>query len=327
MSDYKTSYLLDPELAAFASDNNEMVAPFRSMEKPPKDGVALNALRDLSSNAFPMGNASEFDVRREEVFIPRDVGPDVRCLLYIPNDDASARPGYVHMHGGGYVFGSPEVSDLANLQYAQQLGAVICSVDYRMGPENPIPAPLDDCYAALAWIHDNAETWCLDRSRIAIGGESAGGGMAAALAIYARDKGDYSICHQHLACPMLDNRTGSDEYPGDPLTGEFVWTRASNQFGWKSHLGNAEAVAPQVPARLKDFANLPSTWIHVTGMDLFRDESIKYANALMKVGVPTELIVVPGAPHGFNAIPGTKMARRFGGEHLSALAKALGVDL
>lgn len=329
MSEYTTSHLLDPELAIFASNDNPLVNALKAMETPPEDSVALQSERERINAIFSMAMAdpSKFEVSREEVLIPGNAGPDVRCLLYVPSDKSSHKPGYLHMHGGGFLFGRPEMSDLMNFRCAHSLGAVVCSVDYRMGPEDPFPAPLEDCYAALAWLHQNAARWNLDTSRIAVGGESAGGGMAAALAIHARDKGEYAICHQHLSSPMLDNRTGTAEFPGDPLTGEFVWSRASNQFGWQCHLGEAEAVAPQVPARLEDFAGLPGAWINASGMDLFRDENIEYARALMKAGVATELSVIPGAPHGFEVIPKTRIGKRFFQEHLSALAKALKVDL
>ena len=135
------------------------------------------------------------------------------------------------------------------------------SVDYRLAPEHPIPAPLDDCYAALSWLHENATDLGVDPQRIGIGGESAGGGLAAALAIKARDAGEYPICWQALTYPMLDNRTGSEAYPGDALVGEFVWTRELNQYGWQSYLGQAAPEAPQVPARLQSFEGLPPTWM------------------------------------------------------------------
>ena len=329
MPEYTTSHLLDPELAVFASDDNPMVNALKAFETPPDNSAELQAERERVNAMFSMAMAdpSKFEVTREEVLVPSDTGPDVRCLLYAPNDNSLSKPGYLHMHGGGFLFGRPEMSDLMNFRCAQALGAVVCSVDYRMGPEDPVPAPLDDCYAALAWLHQNAQKWNLDTGRIAVGGESAGGGLAAALSIHARDKGEYQICHQHLSCPMLDNRTGSKEYPGDPLTGEFVWSRASNQYAWQCHLGQAEAVAPQVPARLEDFSGLPSAWIHASGMDLFRDENIEYASALMKAGVATELSVVPGGPHGYEVIPKTTIGKRYYREHLAALAKALKVTL
>ena len=118
-----------------------------------------------------------------------------------------------------------------NLHLASILNIVILSVDYRLAPENPIPAPLDDCYAALGWLHENAAKLGVDPERIGVGGESAGGGLAAALAIKARDEGEYGLCWQQLTYPMLDDRTGSSQHYGDPLVGEFVWTRELNQYG------------------------------------------------------------------------------------------------
>ena len=171
------------------------------------------------------------------------------CLLYRPVE-AQAGSGYLHIHGGGYVAGSVEGSDAMNTRIAAQLGVVVLTVGYRLAPEHPVPAPLDDCYAALGWLHEQADALGIDRQRIAIGGESAGGGLAAALAIHARDLGEFAICHQHLTYPMLDDRTGTEAAPGDPLVGEFVWNRRCNEFGWQCYLGKLPAQAPFVPARV-----------------------------------------------------------------------------
>ena len=270
-----------------------------------------------------MGDPERAGVERQEVIIPGE--PDVRCLVYLPRKDQAeeSRAAYLHIHGGGYVLGEPEGSDIANIAIAEKLNVVVCSVAYRLAPEHPIPAPLDDCYTALQWLHQNAPELGVDRNRIAIGGESAGGGMAAALAIQARDRGEYHVCHQHLTYPMLDHRTGTDEMPGDPLTGEFIWTRERNQFGWSAYLGEAERAAPQVPALVDDFTNLPPTWMFTAALDLFRDENIAYASSLLKAGVPTELFMLPGACHGFQMVPGTNLGRRYREVHMDALAAAL----
>ncbi|MGI9326151.1 MAG: alpha/beta hydrolase fold domain-containing protein, partial [Pseudomonadales bacterium] len=244
-----TRDLLDPELHPLVDGVPELQL---SVDMLPK-------FRAARAKEIVLGDTERAQVSREEVFVPNESGPDVRCLLYVPREQSSHRPAYLHIHGGGYVMGSPEGSDSMNLIIASKLGAVILSVGYRLAPEHPIPAPLDDCYAALAWLHENASTWQVDRQRIAVGGESAGGGLAAALAIQARDRGQYAVCHQHLTYPMLDNLTGSAAQPGDPLVGEFVWTRASNLFGWTCFLGGAAAEAPQVPARVSDYAGLPPT--------------------------------------------------------------------
>ena len=289
-----------------------------------EDNLAL--VRSVGAERVVMGDPDRAGVVREEITAP-GVDQDVRCLLYRPKGSGDGHPGYVHVHGGGYIVGSPEGSDILNIAICARLGAVVLSVDYRLAPECPIPAPLDDCYAGLAWMHANADRLGVDRQRIAIGGESAGGGLAAALAIKARDAGEYAICHQHLTFPMLDDRTGSDAQPGDPLVGEFVWTRGNNRFGWKSYLGSAPAAAPQVPARLEDHRGLPHTWMFTVALDLFRDENIAYAQKLLGAGVSVELLMYPDACHGFTLLPGTQLLKRFGADHMAALARGLGVDV
>lgn len=287
----------------------------------------LPVLRASREELLVMGDPDRAGVTREEIQAPGVNGPDVRCLLYKPAGDEAGRPGYLHIHGGGYIIGTAKRSDIQNISIAEKLGAVVVSVDYRLAPETPVPGPLEDCYAGLAWLHAHAEALNVDPARIAIGGESAGGGLAAALAILARDRGEYPICHQHLTYPMLDNLTGAPGHEGDPLVGEFVWTRAFNQYGWKSYLGDAEPVAPQVPARLEDFSDLPSTWLFTAALDLFRDENIAYAQKLLAAGVPTDFLLYPGACHGFQMVPGAKSAERFVTDHREALARGLSVVL
>ena len=281
----------------------------------------LPGYREQQSAALVMGDAEASRVERKEI---KASGPDgdVRCLLYVPENTNGS--GYIHIHGGGYIIGTAEGSDQNNIDVASQLGTVVVSVDYRLAPEAPIPGPLDDCYASLAWLHENAPELGVDRKRIAVGGESAGGGLAAALAILARDRGDYAICHQHLTYPMLDNLTGSSGNEGDPLVGEFVWTREHNQFGWKGFLGDADPVAPQVPSRLENYEGLPPTWLFTGALDLFRDENIVYAQKLLRAGVPTDFVLYAGACHAFQMIPGTKLGERFKTDYLAGLAQGLG---
>jgi acetyl esterase/lipase len=247
------------------------------------------------------------------------------CLLYSPKNNKSAAA-YLHIHGGGYVGGRKEYSDPMNTLIAAKLGVTVLAVGYRLAPEHPVPAPLDDCYSALAWLHDRAAHLGIDSRRIAIGGESAGGGLAAALAIHARDEGKYPVCHQHLTYPMLDHRTGTPEHYGDPLVGEFVWTRESNQFGWSCYLGSHPAQAPHVPAMVSDVKGLPPAWIFTVSLDLFRDENISYAQRLLAAGVDTELVVMPGACHGFQLLPNTSLGKRYVNTHLEALGRALKVS-
>ena len=309
-----TKALLDPELREMAQ------GPFL----PKLTDETITDIRGLMADQAPeLNDPSSEGVYRQEIFVSVDGQPDVRCLLYGKLNGQEDASGYLHIHGGGYLFGSPEGSDPMNLHLASILNIVILSVDYRLAPENPIPAPLDDCYAALGWLYENAAELGLDRERIGVGGESAGGGLAAALAIKARDEEEYSLCWQQLTYPMLDDRTGSSRHYGDPLVGEFVWTRELNQYGWSSYLGNAERTAPQVPGRLEEFRGLPPAWMFTVSLDLFRDENILYAQNLMRFGVACDLVVYPGACHAFQRIESAAVSKRYREEFVSSLKRGL----
>ena len=261
----------------------------------------------VESRQRPPLSAEQQAVACEQRFIPGPPGaPDVRVLVYTPpgKSTATTRPAYLHMHGGGYVLGNPEINDGSNRSIAAELDCVVVSVDYRLAPETRFPGAVEDCYAALTWLDAQAEQLRVDRSRIAIGGESAGGGHAAALAILARRRGGAAqICFQLLDSPMLDDRTGSASDP-HPYCGEFVWTAAGNRFGWRSLLGmepGTAAVPPDAaPARVADLTGLPPSFILIGALDLFLEENLEYTRRLARAGVPTELHVIPGGFHGFS---------------------------
>jgi triacylglycerol lipase len=267
---------------------------------------ALRAGTAMAPQKRPPLSAEQQTVACEQRLIPGPPGaPDVRLLVYTPpgKKSGTGRPAFLHIHGGGYVIGNPEINDGSNRSMAAELDCVVVSVDYRLAPEARFPDALEDCYAALTWLHAKAEQLGVDRSRIAIGGESAGGGHAAALAILARSRGGPArICFQLLDSPMLDDRTGSGSDP-HPYCGEFVWTAASNRFGWRSLLGmepGTAAVPPEaVPARVEDLTGLPAAFILIGALDLFLEENLEYARRLIRAGVSTELHVIPGAFHGF----------------------------
>ena len=309
-----TKELLDSELTAMAE------GPFLPQLT---DETIADIRRAMADQAPELHDPSSKSVYRKEIFVSVNGQPDVRCLLYGKLNGQEEASGYLHIHGGGYLFGSPEGSDPMNLHLVSMLNIVILSVDYRLAPENPIPAPLDDCYAALGWLHENAAELGVDPERIGVGGESAGGGLAAALAIKARDEGEYGLCWQQLTYPMLDDRTGSSQHYGDPLVGEFVWTRELNQYGWSSYLGNAERTAPQVPGRLEEFRGLPPAWMFTASLDLFRDENILYAQNLMRSGVACDLVVYPGACHAFQRIESAAISKRYREEFVSSLKRGL----
>ncbi len=205
------------------------------------------------------------------------------------------------MHGGGFLIGNRWMDDARLVPWSSALDCVVVSVEYRLAPEHPYPAPLDDCYAGLAWVHGHADELGIDRGRIGVGGLSAGAGLAAALAILARDRRQLPVAFQYLDSPMLDDRIETPSSQSDWLV---IWTRTSNRFGWDAYLGGAAGAddPPRhaVPARNPDLTGLPPAFVVVGGADGFRDEDIEYATRLNGAGVPTELHVFPGMPHGFS---------------------------
>lgn len=263
----------------------------------------------------------------EERFIPGVPGaPDVRILLYVPPGTDGLRPAYLHIHGGGYVLGRPEINDLSNRALALTLGCVVVSVAYRLAPEAIFPAARDDCYAALTWLHREAQSLGVDPARIAIGGESAGGGHAAALALHARDLGEVPICFMLLDSPMLDDRTGSTATTSSHF-GQLVWTAGLNRYGWKSMLGREpggdDIPAEAVPARCADVSGLPPACITVGALDLFLLEDLTFVGRLASAGVAVELHVIPGAYHGFGAAgPAAPQVQMVQSLRQAALARA-----
>ena len=268
---------------------------------------------------------------RDDVVIERRIvsgpqgAPDVAVLVYRPSVSQGPIPALLHIHGGGYVLGLAAGSGPGNVRTAAEVGCVVVSVDYRLAPETVAPGAVEDCYAVLGWLHAEADSLGIDRSRIAVGGESAGGGLAAALALLARDRGEYPLCFQMLIYPMIDDRTATSA-SGNPNTGEFVWTRSSNMYGWQSLLGEApggEDVSAYVaPARAQNLAGLPAAYISVGALDLFLEEDIEYARRLLHAGVPTELHVYPGAYHGFELAAEARVSQVAERQRRAALARA-----
>jgi acetyl esterase/lipase len=252
--------------------------------------------------------------------------PDVP--VYVINADAKKhRPAILHMHGGGFIVGSAAQALKGMLLEAKELDCVAVTVDYRLAPETPFPGPLEDSYAALKWLYTNAESLGVDQHKIAIQGESAGGGLAAILAIAARDRGEVPILFQALIYPMLDDRTATSIQPPSYIGTFGGWTREYNRLAWRAFLGQmpGESNEPDgaVPARLKSLRGLPPTFIGVGSLDLFVQEDIEYAKRLIEAGVPTELVVVPGGFHGFdNQVPNAPLSKQFMVTQYKALAQA-----
>lgn len=230
------------------------------------------------------------------------------------------------MHGGGFIVGSAAANIQALQQIAKTHDCVIVTVDYRLAPETPFPGSLNDSYAALLWLRRHAEELGIDPRRIALMGESAGGGLAAQLGVIARDRGEVHLLLQVLISPMLDDRTGSSRKLPSYL-GKFIWTPQMNRFAWSSLLGmpagSANVPVRAVPARVKNVSGLPPTFIGVGSIDLFAEEVTEYAKRLVLSGVPTELLVVPGAYHGFNKIaPEAPVSKDFDRRWNAALSRA-----
>lgn len=250
----------------------------------------------------------------------------IRLRIYRPKNRKKLIPVFYWMHGGGMMGGRPEQDDVQMKQIAVEAGIMVVSVDYRVAPEFPFPTPLNDCYAGLIWLTNNADEYGIDQEKIAVGGASAGGGLAASLALMVREKGGPKLIHQSLTYPMLDDRNITNS--SHQITSLGLWDRSFNIFGWESYLGtkNGREDVPElaVPAREKDLGGLPHTFIAVGALDLFRDEDIEYALRLMEAGVTTELHFYPGAVHGFDwYVPQEAMTISFLNKRIQALKLVL----
>ncbi len=301
------------------------------IEQLPGFGLGVANLDDIRAMMIAMSTANQAptpdDVAVTEHRVAGPPGsPDVRVLVSAPKLEGAGRPGVLHVHGGGYILGSAEMTLETDAAYARAFDAVTVSVDYRLAPETPHPGPVEDCYAALKWLHANAASLGVDPGRLVVTGESAGGGLAAALVLLARDRAEIPIAFQHLIFPMLDDRTVTADDPS-PFHGEFLWTRPDNRFGWASLLG-MEPGSPDVsyhaaPARAPDLSGLPPTFISCGALDLFLEEDMEYARRLIRAGVPTELHIYPGAPHGFMFVADAYVTRAYARDSMAALERAL----
>ncbi|MCP3990533.1 MAG: alpha/beta hydrolase [Actinomycetia bacterium] len=257
-----------------------------------------------------------------------DGGPAVRLKLYQPSGRDPSAPALLWIHGGGMVLGNADQDDANCATMANDLGAVVVSVDYRLAPEHPYPAPLDDCYAGLLWLAGATQDLGVDPNRIGIGGASAGGGLAAGLALRARDSGGPAICYQHLIFPMLDDR---NETPSSKvITDSRVWNREANRSGWDAYLGplsGDEVPIYAAPGRASNLSGLPRAYLPVGSLDLFLDEDLSYGQRLLQAGVPTEIRVFPGAFHGSSTfVPGSEISLRWARDAGDALRRGLGVS-
>ncbi|MGE0597875.1 MAG: alpha/beta hydrolase [Dehalococcoidia bacterium] len=293
--------LIDPEISAALAGLPQM------------DGFQfdqLPAMREVRLAQLALMQLSDKTERRDYVVPGKDGAPDVAIRVHRPAGSSGELPCLYFMHGGGYVFGTHLMDDLRFDRWCPSLNCVGVSVEYRLAPETPYPGPLEDCYTGLKWVYENAATLGVDKYRIGIGGASAGGGLAAGLALLTRDRGEIPVAFQLLIYPMIDDtitsRSSAWQVP--------VWTPKSNNDGWDAYLGDLRHgdVPPYAAAtRAQDLAGLPPAYVMVGALDGFLDEDVEYAMRLTHADVPTELHVYPGAPHGFDGIvPGSRLARQ-----------------
>jgi acetyl esterase/lipase len=271
----------------------------------PRTLPLIRRLSGLTARRAPVSDVEAITLRS---------GAGVR--LFRPAGAPEPTAALLWIHGGGYVIGSAQQDDALCAAFCRTLGVTVASVEYRLAPEHPYPAPLEDCYSALTWLTGLP---AVDPSRVAIGGASAGGGLAAALALLARDRGEVTPAFQLLVYPMLDDRSS-----GDPANTNYrLWNARSNRFGWSAYLGDADPRVA-VPARREDLSGLPPAWVGVGTNDLFHDEDLVYADRLKNAGVACEVEVVPGAFHGFDLVaPKLQVSRRFFAAECGALRSAL----
>ena len=309
-----TRHLVDPE-----------VAPL--LDLWPTVTLTSDLLPKARARTIPLPPSETTGVTLDRrVVTGPDGAPDIGVHIYRPEDKGGPLPAIYHIHGGGYVLGAAKDLESVHRPLVKALGCVLVSVDYRLAPETVFPGTIEDCYAGLRWLFAEADRLGVDTARIGVMGESAGGGLAAALALLARDRGEFPIAFQHLIYPMIDDRTCTRADP-NPHVGEFIWHAANNRFGWAALLGRepgGEGVSPYAAAaRADDLSGLPPAFISTGSLDLFLEEDIDYARRLLRAGVPTELHVFPGGFHGYDIMPAARVSKAARAASLAALRRSL----
>ncbi|ARQ70812.1 alpha/beta hydrolase [Streptomyces marincola] len=306
-------YPLDPELAAALAMMPEVDI---------SDLAAARAAQKVELSA----RAAAADTSGTVVTDVRE--PGVALRLYRPERADGPLPLVFRVHGGGFVLGGPDVDHETNLRLCRALPAVIVSPDYRLAPEHPFPAGLDDCYAALCWAAAHASGLGCDPARVAVAGDSAGACLATAVALLARDRSGPRIAFQYLDSPALDDRLATPS--ARAFTDTPVWNRRNARLSWAAYLGEGVPGSPGVPvtaaparADAAALAGLPPAHITVMAFDPLRDEGIDYARALLTAGVAAELHLFPGTFHGASLVRHAAVARRMAAEELAVLRRAL----
>ncbi len=291
---------IDAELALVLSGLGPNASDPLLMADIPAWRETRKALR-LTDDDLRRGGAIEFT----ELTVPGPEGaPGISLLVCKPSGLATSAPGVFHIHGGGMVVGDNRTGMLTMLPWIQEAGVVVVSAEYRLAPEHPYPAGVEDCYAGLTWTAAHAAELGIDPDRLLIAGASAGGGLSAAVALMARDRGGPALIGQMLGCAMLDDRNQTPS--SSELDRQGMWDRTSNLTGWRALLGaaqgGADVPAYAAPARAADLTGLPPAYLDVGSVETFRDEVLDYAARIWRAGGVAELHVWPGGYHGFESI-------------------------
>jgi acetyl esterase/lipase len=266
-------------------------------------------------------------VQQRDLQTSGDMARQLTVRVWEPTSTGRDRPCIYWLHGGGLISGTALAHDARLVHWVNEFGCTVVAPEYRLAPEHPYPAGLEDCYAGLRWTVRCAADLGIEDGRIVLAGRSAGAGLAAALALALRDRGELNVAYQLLIFPMLDDRgtTASSH-----LTGPLTWPREANELAWAAYLGELSGAAEvpylAAPARasVDELVGLPATWLGVGTLDLFRDENIEFARRLLRAAVPTELHVFPGLVHGFDIVaPDISLTRAFNQIVDDALRRAL----
>ena len=292
------TFVLDPEVAAVLAAAGDL-PPMPAAGDVEGRRAALNQMLEYFNNHVqPIST----DVTITDHHVDTADGAQLLARWYQrPSSDSAAA--VLYLHGGGMILGSVAIFDGPVSRYVANTGVSMLSLEYRLAPEHPHPTPVEDCYTGLSWLAAHAEELGIDPNRIAVMGDSAGAGLAAGVAILARDRGGPALAHQLLIYPMLDDRNTTPDPHIAPFAG---WSNDDNVTGWDALLGKGHeerTVDPSAsPARLDDATGLPPTYLEVGQLDVFRDEDLTYARTLSRAGVPVEFHLYPGVPHEYDAI-------------------------